>query len=53
MSNSEFSVGERVTRVNDGAVGIVAALRPGGDVAVRWEPSGVIQIVVPTLLKRA
>lgn len=53
MSNSVFSVGDRVTRVNDGAVGVVAMIGPGGDVGVRLEASGVVQMVVPTLLKPA
>ena len=39
-------------RVNDGAVGVVATFGSGGDVGVRWEPSGVVQMVVPGLLKR-
>ena len=39
-------------RVNDGAIGVIATVGPGGDVAVRWEPSGVVQMVVPTLLTR-
>lgn len=39
-------------RVNDGTVGVVATIGPGGDVAVRWEPSGVTQMVVPALLTR-
>ena len=40
-------------RADDGKVGVVAVVGPGGDVGVRWEPSGVIQMVVPTLLKPA
>lgn len=53
MSNSSFSVGDRVTRVNDGIVGVVVSVAPAGDVAVRWERSGVIQSVVPLLLRPA
>ncbi len=52
MSNSGFAVGDRVTRVNDGTVGVVTAVGPT-DVAVRWEPSGVVQMVMPTLLRPA
>lgn len=50
---SSFSVGQRVMRVNDGAIGVVTLIGPGGDVGVRWEPSGVVQMVVPGLLKPA
>jgi len=53
MSNSGFSVGDRVTRVDDGAVGVIVTIAPGDDVGVRWEPSGVIQSIVPLLLKPA
>ncbi|MDQ6776374.1 MAG: hypothetical protein M3071_09195 [Actinomycetota bacterium] len=53
MANSGFSVGDRVTRVNDGTVGVVVKVGPGTDVGVRWEPSGVIQSIVPLLLKPA
>ncbi|HVL30673.1 MAG TPA: hypothetical protein VM299_00425 [Solirubrobacteraceae bacterium] len=52
MSNSRFSVGDRVIRVNDGTVGVVTAVGPT-DVAVRWEPSGVIQMVMPSMLQPA
>ncbi len=53
MSNSGLSVGDRVTRVNDGTVGVIVSIGPGTDVGVRWEPSGVIQSIVPHLLKPA
>lgn len=53
MSSAGFTVGDRVTRINDGAVGVVATIGPGGDVGVRWDSSGVIQMVVPALLMRA
>ncbi len=53
MSNSGFSVGDRVTRVHDGTVGVVVTIGPGTDVGVRWEPSGVIQMIVPSLLRPA
>lgn len=52
MSSSGFSVGDRVTRTDDGKVGVVAAISDGGGVGVRWEPSGIVQMVVPILLKR-
>ena len=39
-------------RVNDGAVGTVSHIGAGGDVGVRWEPSGIVQMVVPLLLRR-
>ena len=50
MADSGFSVGDRVQRVNDGTVGVITAIGPT-DVSVRWEPSGVIQMVMPTLLR--
>lgn len=53
MSNSSFSVGDRVMRVNDGKIGVVTLIGPGGDLGVRWEPSGVVQMVVPGLLRPA
>jgi hypothetical protein len=40
-------------RVNDGAVVRRRDARAGGDVGVRWEPSGIVQMVVPLLLKPA
>lgn len=52
MANSGYSVGDRVIRVTDGTVGTVASVGPT-DVGVRWEPSGVIQMVMPSLLKPA
>jgi hypothetical protein len=53
VSNPDFSVGDRVTRANDGTVGVVVTVGPGTAVGVRWEPSGVIQMIVPYLLKPA
>lgn len=53
MWNSGFSVGERVTRVNDGAVGVVAEIGPMGSINVRWDSSGVVSVVVPAQIKRA
>ena len=53
MSNSGLSVGDRVIRVNDGRVGVIVSIRPGNDIGVRWEPSGVIQSVRPQMLKPA
>jgi hypothetical protein len=50
MSNMAFSVGDKVTRVNDGTSGVVTAVGPT-DVSVRWEPSGVVQMVMPTMLR--
>ena len=52
MSNMAFSVGDKVTRVNDGKIGVVTAVGPT-DVSVRWEPSGVVQMVMPTMLRPA
>lgn len=52
MSESGFSVGDRVTRAMDGAVGVVATTGPGTSIGVRWDSSGVIQMVVPTQLKK-
>jgi hypothetical protein len=53
MSISNLSVGDRVIRVNDGKLGVIVSIRPGNDVGVRWEPSGVIQSVRPQMLKPA
>ena len=52
MPEANFAVGDKVTRVNDGMVGVVAAVGPT-DVAVRWEPSGVIQMVMPHMIRPA
>ena len=38
-------------RITDGTVGTVSHMGSGGDVGVRWEPSGVVQMVVPHLLR--
>ena len=51
-SSRGFSVGDRVTREDDGKVGTVATLGAGDGLGVRWEPGGVVQMVVPGLLKR-
>ncbi len=53
MANSGYAIGDRVIRTTDGTVGTVATMGPGGDLGVRWEPSGIIQMVVPHLLKKA
>ena len=52
MPNAGFGIGDRVTRVMDGAVGVVTSITPGGDVGVRWDASGHVQLVVPALLKK-
>lgn len=52
MSNSGFSVGERVARLNDGAVGVVAEVGPMGGLYVRWDSSGVVSVVVPAQIQR-
>jgi hypothetical protein len=53
MPDSGFSPGDRVIRRNDGKEGVVSYIGAGGDVGVRWEPSGIVQMVVPLLLVRA
>jgi len=53
MTNYGFAVGERVVRVADGTIGVVATMGHGTSVGVRWEPSGVIQMVVPSMLRHA
>ena len=53
LSSARFAVGDRVIRRDDGTVGVVATLGSGSSVGVRWEPSGVIQMVVPGLLEKA
>lgn len=40
-------------RVDDGAVGVVATAGPGTSLGVRWDSSGVIQMVMPLLLRAA
>ena len=52
MPSSGFSVGDRVIRRDDGKQGVVAHIGAGGDVGVRWEPSGIVQMVVPVMLQR-
>lgn len=52
MWSSGFSVGDRVRRVMDGAIGVVAEIGPMGSLDVRWESSGVVSVVVPALLRR-
>ena len=51
MSNSSFSVGDRVARLNDGAIGVVSEIGPMGSILVRWDASGVVSVVVPAQLK--
>ena len=53
MVSSRFSVGDRVRRVMDGSVGVVANIGPMGGIDVRWDSSGVVSVVVPALLTRA
>jgi len=38
--------------VDDGKVGVVATLSVGGGLGVRWEPSGVIQMIVPVMIRK-
>ena len=52
MWNSGFSVGDRVRRVMDGAIGVVAEIGPMGSIDVRWDSNGTVSVVVPTLLRR-
>ncbi len=49
--SSSFSVGDRVSRLNDGAVGVVVEIGPMGGVDVRWDSSGVVSVVVPAQIK--
>jgi hypothetical protein len=51
MWSSGFSLGDRVRRVNDGAVGVVAEIGPMGSIGVRWDSSGVMSVVVPAQIK--
>jgi hypothetical protein len=53
MWKSGFSLGDRVRRVNDGAVGVVAEIGPMGSIGVRWDSSGVVSIVVPAQIQPA
>ena len=52
MPSSRFSVGDRVTRVMDGATGVVEVVGPMGSLDVRWDSSGMMSVVRPTLLAR-
>ncbi len=52
MSTAVLSVGDRVTRANDGAIGVIEHIGPMGGCYVRWESSGVMSIVVPAQLTR-
>jgi hypothetical protein len=52
MANA-FSVGDRVRRLNDGAVGVVEEIGAMGSMYVRWDSSGVASVVVPAQLTRA
>ena len=52
MVNSVFSVGDRVARANDGAVGVVEEIGPMGGIFVRWDSSGMMSVVVPAQLSR-
>ncbi len=47
---SSFSVGDRVTRVNDGAVGVVESVGPMGTLSVRWN-NGTMSVVVPSMIQ--
>ena len=37
----------------DGATGVVEVVGPMGSLDVRWDSSGVMSVVVPSLLTRA
>lgn len=52
MSTAVLSVGDRVSRANDGAIGVIEHIGPMGGCYVRWESSGVMSIVVPAQLSR-
>ncbi len=47
---SSYSVGDRVTRVDDNAVGVVEAVGPMGTLSVRWT-SGTMSVVVPSMVR--
>ncbi len=53
MQGSKFSIGDRVSRLNDGATGVVEAVGPMGSIDVRWDSSGVLSVVVPAQIKPA
>jgi hypothetical protein len=52
MWRSGFAVGDRVRRLNDGAVGVVERIGTMGSIDVRWDSSGMMSVVVPTQLQR-
>jgi hypothetical protein len=47
---SNFSVGDRVTRIDDGAVGVIESIGPMGACSVRWN-NGTMSVVVPHMLR--
>ncbi len=51
MWSSTFSLGDRVSRLNDGATGVVAEIGSMGSIGVRWDSSGVVSVVVPVQIK--
>ena len=51
-SMASFSPGDRVIRINDGAVGVVESVGPMGGLNVRWE-TGTMSVVVPSMLRPA
>jgi hypothetical protein len=51
MLATGFCIGDRVTRLNDGAVGVVAEIGPMGSLSVRWDSSGVLSVVVPAQIR--
>ena len=53
MQNAGYSLGDRVRRLNDGAVGVVAEIGPMGGISVRWDASGVLSLVVPAQIQPA
>lgn len=52
MSTGMHSVGDRVARANDGAIGVIEHIGAMGGCYVRWESSGVMSVVVPAQLSR-
>lgn len=52
ISPGALSVGDRVSRANDGAIGVIEHIGPMGGCYVRWQSSGVMSVVVPAQLSR-
>ena len=44
---TDYAIGQRVARLNDGSPGVVTEVRPKGNVGVRWDVNGLQTVVTP------